>query len=156
MLNRVSVNAILKSLFGLMAMAVVTLLVLNSWDSWTRLRDAAQMTNNADVAMHLFGALHNMRSDRSNTMRELGADKAGEPSDNLKRFRTGEMAGLQGALASLRLVEFPAGSTAVADFEKSISRLIEFQKQADAALRLQKGQRPAGLADEFAKNINVF
>ena len=30
MLNRVSVNAILKSLFGLMAMAVVTLLALNS------------------------------------------------------------------------------------------------------------------------------
>ena len=76
------------------------------------------MTNNADVAMHLFAALHNMRSDRSNTMRELGADRTGEPSDNLKRFRAGEMAGLHGAQASLRLVEFPAGSTAVAEFEK--------------------------------------
>ena len=156
MLNRISVNAILKSMFGLMAMAVVTLLALSSWDSWTRLRDAAQMTNNADVAMHLFAALHNMRSDRSNTMRELGADRTGEPSDNLKRFRAGEMAGLQGALTSLRLVEFPAGSTAVAEFEKSVSRLIEFQQRANAALKLPKAQRPAGLADEFVKNINAL
>ena len=37
-----------------------------------------------------------------------------------------------------------------------MSRLVEFQQQADAALKSPKAQRPAGLADEFVKNINAF
>jgi methyl-accepting chemotaxis protein len=156
MFDRISVNAILKSMFGLMAAAVVVLLCFGVWDSWSRLKATEQMTHNVEVAKHLFAALHNMRSDRSNTMRQLNDDKTSVPNPNLVRFRTGEMAGLNGALTALRQIEFPAGSTAVADFEKSLNRLAALHKEADAALRVPKAQRRAGLSDEFVKHINAF
>ncbi len=156
MFDRISVNVILKSMFGLMAAAVVILLSFGAWDSWSRWKATSQMTNTVDVSMHLFAALHNMRSDRSGTMRQLADEKTGAPNQNLLRFRAGEMAGLQGALTALRLVEFPTGSTAVADFEKSVNRLVALQKEADAALQLPKAQRRVGLSDEFVKHINTF
>ena len=156
MFDRISVNVILKSMFGLMAAAVVVLLSLGAWDSWGRWKATSQMANTVDVSMHLFAALHNMRSDRSGTMRQLADEKTGAPNQNLLRFRAGEMAGLQGALTALRLVEFPTGSSAVADFEKSVNRLIALQKEADTALQLPKAQRRAGLSDEFVKHINTF
>ena len=111
MLNRVSVNAILKSMFGLMAVAVVTLLAFGVWESWSRLKATTQMGNSVEVSMHLFSALHNLRSDRSNTMRQLNDDKTSVPNPNLLRFRAGEMAGLNAALVALKMVEFPAGRT---------------------------------------------
>ena len=156
MLNRFSVNAILKSIFGLMVAAVVILLAFNAWDSWFRLKAANQMTNNSEAAIHLFAALHNMRSDRSNTNRELGGENVTGPSQHLPRLRVAEHAGLQGSLAALKLVEFPGSGTPVAEFEQNLSRLVALQKETAAALSSPKAQRRAGLADEFVKHTNTF
>jgi methyl-accepting chemotaxis protein len=156
MMKRVSVNVILKSMFGLMALAVVALLSAGVWNSWSRLKAAVEIGNNVEVSMYLFAALHNMRSDRSNTMRQLNDDKTSVPNPNLVRFRAGEIAGLNGALVALRRIEFPAGSTVVADFERNLNRLVQLHKEADAALQLPKAQRRAGLSEEFVKHINAY
>ena len=44
MLNRLSVNALLKSVIALMAAAVIVMLALGSWDSWRRLQSVNRIT----------------------------------------------------------------------------------------------------------------
>ena len=156
MLDRISVNAVLKSIFGLMAGAVVVLLAMSSWDSWTRLNTANQMANNAEATIHLFTALHNMRSDRSNTFREMNGERTSGPSQHLQKLRAAEQVGLQGSIGALKLVEFPAGSTAVAEFEQNMRKLAALQKETESALSMPKAQRRAGLADEFLKHADGF
>ena len=156
MLDRISVNAVLKSIFGLMAGAVVVLLALSSWDSWSRLNTANQMANNAEATIHLFTALHNMRSDRSNTFREMNGERTNGPSPHLQKLRAAEQVGLQGSITALKLVEFPAGSTAVAEFEQNLRKLAALQKETESALSMPKAQRRAGLADEFVKHADGF
>jgi methyl-accepting chemotaxis protein len=156
MFNRLSVSVLLNSLFGLMATTIVVLLALGGWESWGRLKATNQIVNNAEASIHLFAALHNMRSDRSNTNRELTSEKTGSLSQNLRNLRAAEYAGLQGATKALKLVEFPAGSTAVSDFEQNMRKMIALQQETEAALSQPKAQRRAGLADEFVKHANAF
>ena len=156
MLDRISVNAVLKSIFGLMAGAVVVLLAFNAWDSWTRMKVTSRMATNAEASIHLFAALNGMRSDRSNTFREMSGERASGPSQHLQRIRAGELAGLQGALPALKAVEFSAGSTAFADYEQNYRKLTTLQKETEAALSMPKAQRRAGLADEFVKHTTAF
>jgi hypothetical protein len=48
MVNRLSVNVLLKSVIAIMGAAVMTALVLSAWDSWSRLQIANQIAIAAD------------------------------------------------------------------------------------------------------------
>ena len=58
-----------------MAAALVVLLALGAWDSWNRFVTINRITAVAETTGHLFKALHNLRYDRSNTNRDLLADR---------------------------------------------------------------------------------
>src|SRR6266511_2009767 len=75
MLDRLSVNGLLKSVIAVMAAAVVTVLSLSAWESWTRLKTADQIAAIVDASGHIFTALHNLRVDRSATVRELALER---------------------------------------------------------------------------------
>jgi methyl-accepting chemotaxis protein len=151
MLNRITVSTILKSAIGMCAAAVVVLLALGAWDSWSRLKTTNKMVNNAEASIHLFAAQHNLRFDRASSFRDLNNEAANGLSSTVRTLRTAEAAAFDGALVALKLVEFPAGSTAVADFEPIVRTLRALQQTTDAALTQPKAQRRAGLADEYSK-----
>ena len=115
-MNRLSVNTLLKSVIGVMAATVVVLLALGAWDSWNRFATINRITAVAETTGHLFKALHNLRYDRSNTNRDLLADKQfSSVSSLIKTAREHEIAALKAALVSLATVEFADRQTAIAD-----------------------------------------
>src|SRR3954471_22596743 len=116
MLNRITVSTILKSAIGACVAAVIVLLALGAWESWSRFKAAAKMVNNAEVSIHLFAFQHNLRFDRASIVRDLNNEAAGGVSSVVRALRNGEAVAYDGAAAALKLVDFPAGSTAIADF----------------------------------------
>ncbi len=76
-MNRLSVNALLKSVVGIPAAAIVVALLMGAWDSWNRFSAASRLAQVAVASSNLFTGLHNLRVDRSQSTREPNADKVG-------------------------------------------------------------------------------
>jgi len=148
MLNRVSVSVLLRSAFGAMAVAIVCVLASGAWDALNRLRTASRIEANAEASAHLFTALHNLRMDRAFTFNALLGEKTGDFGPVVNKVRPAGVDALKSGLVALQQVSFPAGSTAVADLRAGFDRLLEFHKQANAAIMVPKAQRPANLAKE--------
>ena len=62
MLDRLSVNAILKSVIAALSAVVVIMLAAGAWNSWSRLQIVNRIAGVADTSAYLFTALHNLRS----------------------------------------------------------------------------------------------
>src|SRR3954466_6919279 len=75
MLDRLSVNAILKSVIAALSAVVVIMLAAGAWSSWSRLQVASRIAGVAAASTHLFTALGNLRSDRTRSVRLLSADQ---------------------------------------------------------------------------------
>ncbi|MCK9916058.1 methyl-accepting chemotaxis protein [Microbacteriaceae bacterium K1510] len=155
MINRLSVSVLLKSTFGFAAAVIAIMLAMGAWNSWERLRITSKIVNNAEASTHLFAALHNLRVDRSSSFRDLNNEKPVGLSPLLRTTRAAEVAAYEASLKSLKSVEFPAGSTAVADLERSIRKMIDLQKESEQALSVPKAQRRAGIADEYFNVANT-
>jgi methyl-accepting chemotaxis protein len=156
MINRLSVSTLLKSVFGFAAAVIVFVLAMDAWSSWDRLKSTNRIAQNAEVSIHLFTALHNLRIDRSSSFRDLQADKANGLSPILRAARAAEVVAFDTSLKAIKKVEFPAGSTAVADLEQGINKVLALHKESEAALSIPKAQRRAGLADEVFKTDNAL
>ena len=74
MLNRLSVNTLLKSVIALLSAAVVSSLAIGAWTSWTALTTANRIAAVTEASGELFKALHNIRLDRTGTFRDLVGD----------------------------------------------------------------------------------
>src|SRR5712691_1976088 len=106
MLNRISVNVILKSVIATLVAAVVIVLAQGAWNSWTRLKSANRIASVADVSIHLFTALHNLRSDRARSYRALVADEQISAQDpKLWLARNAAMPALKSALSALEATD---------------------------------------------------
>ena len=76
MLNRVSINALLKSVILILCTSLVIILAFGAWDSWQKVNAANRIAAVADASTHIFKALHNLRSDRSRTVRVVLAERS--------------------------------------------------------------------------------
>ena len=74
MLNRWSVNALLKSVIVVMSGAVVLMLAFNAWDAYERYAVASRVSVLTDASGSVFRALNGLRLDRSFTERALSAE----------------------------------------------------------------------------------
>ena len=83
MLNRLSVNALLKSVIVLMATAIIVMLAMGAWDSWRRLQAVNRITVAAAASSHIFKALHNI----AHRLKTLGISYA--VVDGMALFRLG-------------------------------------------------------------------
>jgi hypothetical protein len=109
MLNRLTVSALLTSVIAVMVACVVAFLAFNAWHSLGSVRAAHRIALTAELSANAFTAMHNLRTDRSNTIRNLTAEAPIAETDlkYLSRFRDAEMPALQAILEQLPLVEFP-------------------------------------------------
>src|SRR5215469_14031408 len=69
-----SVNVLLKAVIGALAATVMVLLGSGAWQSWSRLQAVNRITVAATASSHLFKALHNLRSDRTQVGLAFGND----------------------------------------------------------------------------------
>src|SRR5207249_2036632 len=120
MLNRTSVNAILKSVIATLAAAVVVMLAMGAWSSWVRLAAVNRIAAAADASGYMFTALHNLRVDRASSFRDLRADKQlTAMTPLLREAREAEMPALKSALVALQAADFPERQAAVAAVDQA-------------------------------------
>ena len=154
MIDRLSVNALLRSVVAVMAAIVVVVLAIEVWDSWNKLRNADRISQVAEASAYLFTGLHNLRVDRSSTFRDLKADAQSGVSQMLRETRANEMTALRAALAALKGIAFPNGNGDVVALESAVNRLAALHEESASALAQPKASRRAGLVDDFFKQAN--
>jgi methyl-accepting chemotaxis protein len=157
MFNRISVNAILKSVIASLAAVVVLMLALGAWSSWDRLTAVTRIAAIADASSYMFTAMHNLRVDRSVTNRDLLSDKpAGGISPWLRETREAEMPALRSALVALESVDLPDRAAVIADFAQRINKLAALHGETAAALLRPKAERRNGLAQDYFNELNTL
>ena len=152
MLSRLSSNALLKSVIAVMAVAVIIMLAIAAWSSWQRVTAASRIAVLVEVSDHLFAAMHNMRSDRTSTVRGLNLPDRiiAEEEQRIKDVRGAEMPALHGAVALLSRIEYPEKATTLPTLQKSIQDLTALQTESWNEVRKPKtGPRREALAKEY-------
>ena len=157
MLDRLSVNAILKTVIATLSAVVVIMLAAGAWSSWSRLQVDTRIAGVAATSAHVFTALHNLRSDRARSYRMLLGDEVVTARDpRIWESRDGEMPALKGALATLESLDFPEQQAVTAELAQRVKKLTALHEESVAALRQPKAARRAGLAPEIRDEISAL
>ena len=151
MLSRLSANALLKSVVATMAAIVVVLLGVSSWGAWQKLAVAGRTTVVADASAYAFKAMHNLRTDRSTTVRSVNDPETIKPevADRLKGIREAEVPALAAALQVLADAEFQDKETLFRSLQQAVDKLSKLQAETWEAVTKPQADRRAGLADEY-------
>jgi methyl-accepting chemotaxis protein len=157
MLSRVSVNAILKSVIVTLGAAVVLMLALGAWSSWSRLAAAKRIVAVADVSSYMFAALDRLRNDRAVTLRDMLAEtQFTAVSPVIRAAREAEMPALRSAAIALAAVDLPDREAVVADFARRVDKLASLQQETAAALLRPKAERPPALAQGYVDETSTL
>jgi len=152
MLNRISVNLILKAVIGTLGAAVVAMLSLNAWDSWNNFKAAERMAAVVDISRHVFTAQHNLRVDRSTTLRDMNGDRQLQSlTKQTQDVRNAEMAALKPALAGLEKLDWPEKQAILPGIVETVKKLAALHAETATAVTQPKASRRAGLAQEHFK-----
>jgi methyl-accepting chemotaxis protein len=151
MLSRLSANALLKSVVAAMAAIVMVLLALSSWAAWRSLAITGRTTVVAEASTYAFKAMHNLRTDRSTTIRSVNDPEAIKPevADRLKGIREAEMPALASALEVLEDADFQDKDTLLPDLKQAVETLSRLQAETWQAVSKPQADRRSGLADEY-------
>jgi methyl-accepting chemotaxis protein len=152
MLNRLSANALLKSVVAVLAAIVVVMLALGAWQSWDKVASAGRIVKVADAASSAFRAMHNLRTDRSTTTRNLNAEVVKDQDlQTIAKNRGAEMPALQNALALLPDVDFGNKDTLLPKLVSLNDTIAKLQAETLEAYKKPKAERRAGLFDDYMK-----
>ena len=155
MINRLSVNVILKSVIGMLAVSVMFLLAFGAWDSSNRLAATNRIAHVADASAFLFKALHNLRVDRASTLRELFYDgQRTAMLPQLKQVREAEIPALKSGLAALESTEFAGRQEAIAGLGQAITKLTALHQETASAFMQPKAARRPALGQEYGAEVS--
>jgi methyl-accepting chemotaxis protein len=149
MLNRLSVNTILQSVFALLLAVIVVGLASGAWDSWRRLATVSRIAAVADATTYMFTALHNLRVDRATTSRDLNAEQPVQMNQQLRDVRAADLPALKSALVALERVDFPEQRAAIADLSQRVKKFEALHQESATAFGQPKAARRAGIAKEY-------
>jgi methyl-accepting chemotaxis protein len=154
MLDRLTVSSLIKSVIVLMATCMMALLCVTAWDSWGRLATTSRISVVADASSNLFKAMHNLRSDRSTTSRNLNEDTVLQPDVQkyLRSHRDAELLAMRSAAEALASVEFSDQKTLVLELNRLIQAFTALEAESWDAMSKPKAARRPALAKEYAEN----
>jgi methyl-accepting chemotaxis protein len=157
MLDRLSVNALLKAVIATTAAAIVLMLTLSAWSSWHRLATARRVAAVADATGYAFTALHNLRVDRALTFRSLGVETV-DPGElqRIETMRGHEMPALKSLAMLLGGIDFTERTSLSASLEQEMATAARLQEASLAAFKEPKAARPAGLAKEYQDEMTAL
>jgi len=155
MLNRWSVNALLKSVIVVMSGAIVLMLLLNAWDAYGRYAVASRVFVLTDASGSVFRALNGLRLDRSFTERALNAETvAPQDRKQIMDARDAEMPALKLAIDTIGTVDFPGRQSSLDTLQRSIASLIPLQTETVSAFDRAKADRRADLGKTYVALTN--
>ena len=151
MLNRLSANALLKSVIAVTATALVIVLALGAWSSWQSYLAASRIAGVAAASGYAFQTMHRLRTDRSSTVRSLNVPGPITPDlrKYLKEIRDAEMPALNAAAGTLETVDFNQKPTLLPELQRQIKALTALQAESWEAMAKPKEARREGLAKQF-------
>ncbi len=158
MLDKVSVNALLKAVIATAAAAIVLMLALSAWASWQRLASASRLAVVADASGHAFTALHNFRVDRVTTWRDLEAAGASTAEESARRqaMWSSEMPALHALATVLDTLEVADGAGLRASLRQSIDMVTRLQSEISDAVQKPKAARQAALGKEYQTTVTAL
>jgi methyl-accepting chemotaxis protein len=155
MIQRLSVNLLLKSVILTLSAAIVVVLSFSAWSSWHRQASVKRIAGVVESSAHFFTALHNLRVDRATSFRELNADRVNATlPPQLRAARDADMPALKAGLAALQTVDFPGREAAVASLDKTVKRLAALHQETAAAMAQPKASRKPTLAKEYFDELD--
>jgi methyl-accepting chemotaxis protein len=157
MISRLTVSVLLKSVIVTLAAAVVVMVSLGAWNSWSRLAAVNRIATVVEATQQFFRAFYAVRLDRTLTGIELKSDMQSTTLNPLIRdARAIEVPSLKAALVALESVDLAERNFAMTSLDRSIKRLNELQPQTLAAFAQPKSARPPGLLDEYSKEATTI
>jgi methyl-accepting chemotaxis protein len=155
MIQRISVNLLLKSVILTLSAAIVVVLAFGAWHSWNRQGAVKRIVAVVETSANFFTALHNLRVDRATSFRELNADRQNATLPNqLRQVREAEMPALKAGLESLRKVDFPGRDAAVETLDRTIKKLGALHQETAAAMAQPRASRKPTLAKEMFDEVD--
>ncbi len=151
MFKSLSVTGLLTSVVAIMASCVVIFLGINAWDSFNRQTVAKQVSLVATASGHMFTAMHNLRTDRSNTTRAMNAEGAVAGNDiaYFKGFRDRQMGALRGALETLPDIEAARKDGMLSELTSLFDKMSALEKETWQQMAMTKPQRRPALLKEY-------
>lgn len=152
MLNRLTVAGLLKSVILTTALFVVIGFAIEAWTSWQQLRTASRIARIADASIEVFGAMSNLRADRTTSTRALNAEPPSLDADTeryLRGVRDGLVPALTRALGLLPAIDFPEQQALLPELERLTRQLTAEQDEFWTELAKPKAARRAALAKEY-------
>jgi methyl-accepting chemotaxis protein len=151
MLNRLTVSALLKAVILTTALIVIAGISLSASESWHRLQLANRISLVADASANLFQAMHNLRTDRSTTSRQMNSDQSIDPEIEkyLRGLRGTEMPALAKGLALLTTIDFPDQKTLLPELDRLNRKLIEQHDEFWTEIGKPKASRRMAFTKEF-------
>ena len=151
MLDRLTVSALVKAVIVVMAASVVAGLSVSAWGSWDRLTMTNRMAVIADTSSYLFKAMHNLRTDRSTSIRLLNSDQTvdGAIDKYLRDIRDTEMPAMAAALGQLPTIDFAEQKALVSELDRLFKTLTAAQKEFWQEVAKPKPSRRAALPKEY-------
>jgi methyl-accepting chemotaxis protein len=157
MLNRLTISALLKSVIALMAACVVVFLIMDAWDSWARLQAAGRISVIAEASENAFRAMHNLRTDRANTVQTLNGEAVidGATEKTLREYRDTENSAMKSVADLGATVEFAEQKTLLPTLSRLAETLKALQGESSDAMRKPKESRRLPLAKEYAETVTA-
>jgi methyl-accepting chemotaxis protein len=154
MLNRFTVSSLIQSVIVLMAICMTALLSVSAWNSRARLAMTGRILVVADASSNLFKAMHNLRSDRSATSRNLTADAPLSPDMQIymRATRDAELPAMRVAAGALEGFEFPDHERLMPELNRLIQNFAALEAESWDALNKPKPARRPALGKEFMDN----
>jgi methyl-accepting chemotaxis protein len=158
MFNRLTANFLLKSIISVMAAVVVLVLAMGAWSSWQRLGTATRILAVADASAHAFKAMHNLRTDRSSTVRTLNADGLIQPDMEkyISQLRETEMPAARAAAELLAGIDFAEKSTLYPELQRIIAAMTDLQKESWDAFHKPKASRREQLPKDYMRDATAL
>jgi methyl-accepting chemotaxis protein len=155
-MKRLSVNSLLKSVIGALVVTVMILLALGAWQSWSRLQAVNRITVAAAASSHLFKALHNLRSDKTQVGLALGNDAPTQFNAAHLANRAVIMDGMKATLDVLQGADIEGAAAGVDGLRRAIEKFTRLHAESAAAAARPKAERPAALAAEYTREADAL
>lgn len=157
MLDRVSVTTLLKSVIAVMAACVILVLGVLGWRSWNALEATSRISTIADASGNAFKAMHNLRTDRSSTVRALSADAPmeAEVGNYVRRIHDAEMPAMRNAARILASLDFPEKNVLLPELSRLIESQDKMQKEFWVEAVKPKAARRANIAKEYLQGTTA-
>jgi methyl-accepting chemotaxis protein len=155
MIQRISVNLLLKSVILTLSAAAIVMLSIDAWNSWNRQVAVKRIAGVVETSANFFTALHNLRVDRATGFRELNADRQLTTlPPQLRAAREAEVPALKAGLAAMATVDFPGQKEAVEALDRAIKKLLALHQEWTTAVAQPKASRRPTLAKEYFDELD--